>query len=705
MTRKALVLLALLVLAPLPLMTRLCVAQTSYPMLLSVKPACAQVGTSSEHTITAQHSMYGAYQVLVTGNGVTGDIVTPMKKLKPGESPPKLTRLKVKFTVQPEARTGVRDVRLATPNGASTLGQLVIVRDPVVTETGKNNTPEQANSVELPASICGTIERNEDVDMFKFRAKAGEAFTFHVRSMRLQDRIHNLQRHVDPIIALKNSSGSTLAQVDNHFAADPLLHHRFEQDGEYYLEIRDVRYHGNRYWEYGIEVNDEPFITCVHPMGVRRGDTTKLQLVGYQLPQQNVVPLTASEELSPGVHELPLKLPGGGLSNPVAVVVGDKPQTVEADGDNDRPDAAQPVSVPGDISGRISQPSDIDCYAFEAKKGGRFTFEVLARRWNSALDSHLRILDAKTGKQLAVNDDMRANRRTFPDSQIENWMAPADGTYAVEVRDLHLRGGDDFVYCLRVRRALPTFELYLDTDKTQLTPETSGVIFARAVRKNGFQGEIELAVEGLPETVRASCGRILPGKSTDGCIVLTAADDAEMTVDNITVTGIATRELPDGTQQSVQVEAIPQQETYMPGGGRNHWHVDMHTVSIGAPGDIRSVKLSTDHVTLKPGESQRIDVTIERAPGFDKNVTLDVLYRHLRSTFADTLPPGVTIDSRNSKTLLTGKTSRGSITLKAASNAKPVQKQQVTVMANISLNFVMKATYASPPLFITVEKP
>lgn len=143
----------------------------------------------------------------------------------------------------------------------------------------------------------------------------------------------------------------------------------------------------------------------------------------------------------------------------------------------------------------------------------------------------------------------------------------------------------------------------------------------------------------------------------------------------------------------------------MPGGGRNHWHVDLHTVCVGQPCDIRGVTLSTYDVSLKPGESKRIDVTIQRSPGYNKNVTLDLLYRHLSSTFADTLPPGVTIDARNSKTLLTGKVSQGHITLKAAPGAKPVAKQQVSVMANISINFVMKATYSARPLFVTVQKP
>ena len=107
-------------------------------------------------------------------------------------------------------------------------------------------------------------------------------------------------------------------------------------------------------------------------------------------------------------------------------------------------------------------------------------------------------------------------------------------------------------------------------------------------------------------------------------------------------------------------------------------------------------------MTLKPGESQKIDVTIQRAEGFDKNVTLDVIYKHLNSVYGNSLPEGVTLDGNASKTLLTGKESKGHITLKATDKAQPVERQQVPVMANVSINFVMKTTFSSQPLFVTV---
>ena len=90
---------------------------------------------------------------------------------------------------------------------------------------------------------------------------------------------------------------------------------------------------------------------------------------------------------------------------------------------------------------------------------------------------------------------------------------------------------------------------------------------------------------------------------------------------------------------------------------------------------------------------------------FKQNVTLDVAYQHLGSIFGDSLPPGVTVVEKESLTLLTGEVSKGHITLKAAPDAKPVHRQQIAIMAHVSINFVMKFTYCGEPIFVTVVKP
>lgn len=675
-------------------------AQTGYPMIMSLKPVAAQVGQSAEIEFQSRYSMLGASQVLVTGDGVTAEVLHP--EVKPGEKP-NLTAMKARFTVAPGTQPGVRDVRIMTPQGVSTVGQLVLVRDPVVYEQKDNNTAAQAQLLAVPTTACGCIEKNEDIDFFKFQVDAGKELHFHVRCQRLQDRIHDLQNHADPMITIRNSAGSTVAASDNAFFGDPFMAVKFEHAGEYTLEVRDVRYEGNQYWEYSIEISDRPFVTNVYPLGVAPGQETSLTLIGTQLPESRQVKVTLPAETRDGGLWQPAPL-ADGLSNPFPVFVSRLPLAMETDADNNAPAGGQMIAVPSGINGRISTESDVDCYRFEAKKGDAFTFEVQARRHQSSLDPYLRIT-REDGTTLVENDDLRDFKRGSADSRIDNWTAPADGTYVLEIRDMHLRGGDSYVYFIEAIRAEPHFRLYADTDKTLLTPGTNGVFFVRVERKNGFTGEVQLQVEGLPQGVEAICGRILPDSGQDGCVILKAAPDAPQGVTNIRISGTSTwKKTPEAEPLMLAAEAVMYQETYQPGGGRGHWPVETHAVSVGALSDIRSIKLSEYDITLKPGESKTIEVTLERAPGFEANVTLDVLFQHL-GIFCNTLPPGVTFDESKSSKLITGKNVKGHVVLKCDDKAVNTDRQLVPVTGNVSLNFVMKTTFAADPLWISVVKP
>ncbi|MDX1969070.1 MAG: hypothetical protein SFV23_17980, partial [Planctomycetaceae bacterium] len=149
--------------------------------------------------------------------------------------------------------------------------------------------------------------------------------------------------------------------------------------------------------------------------------------------------------------------------------------------------------------------------------------------------------------------------------------------------------------------------------------------------------------------------------------------------------------------------ATPYQEIYFPGGGRGHYLADDHVVCVGAPSDIRKITLSETDLRLKPGESKKVLVQIERAPEAAANISLDMIFQHLNQNFANTLPEGVTIDGGQSKTLLSAGATEGYITLKADKAAPPTEKQLCSLMAHFSLNFVMKATYSSPPVYVSVD--
>jgi hypothetical protein len=475
---------------------------------------------------------------------------------------------------------------------------------------------------------------------------------------------------------------------------------KFDRAGEYFLEIRDVRYHGNKYWEYSVEVTNRPFVANVYPMGIPIGQETSVELVGTSLPENKQCKVTLPADTLSGPVWKQLSL-NDSVTNPVATFATTLPVTQESDADNTTPEGSQQVTFPAGINGRISEDSDVDCFRFTAKKGEKYTFEVRARRYQSSLDPYLRIINLD-GKRISENDDLRDFKRSFADSRIENWTVPADGEYAIEIRDMHLRGGASYVYFIEATKAEPHFRIYADTDKTLLAPGSNGVVYVQVERKNGFTGDVQLHIEGLPAGVEAVCGRILPDKGRDGCIILRAAPDAKQLVSNVRIFGTSSWK-PTDDAEPLELEAVASvyQEMYQPGGGRGHWPADTHTVSIGAPQDVRAVKLSDHDIVLKPGESKKIEVTIERAEGFDKNVSLDMRFFHL-SEFCNTFPPGVKFDESKSSKLITGKNVTGHVVITAAADAAPVDRQLIPVTANVSLNFVMKTTFSADPLWVTV---
>jgi hypothetical protein len=286
------------------------------------------------------------------------------------------------------------------------------------------------------------------------------------------------------------------------------------------------------------------------------------------------------------------------------------------------------------------------------------------------------------------------------DSKIVDWKAPADGEYLLRLRDLHDRGGDNFVYHLTARPAQPDFTLLCDGDKAQMGPGAGTAWYVAVTRTGGFTGAVKLGVRGLPPGVTATCATI-PPTMNQGCILLAAAPDVKLDAANVSVVGSAERLTPEGKTETIERVATALEEVYVPGGGRARIPVNMQTVATTEPSDI-TLQVSDAKVTLKPGESVKIGVKIQRSPGYTKPVTLDVRLQHLGQVFGNPLPPGVTVDEGASKTSLSEKETEGWITLRAAPDAAPVADIPVAVLGAVSINFVVKVSYSAPAVLLSV---
>ena len=665
-------------------------AQTSFPMITHAYPVAVQRGTTAEIAVDGQMNFAGAYMVLVEGTGVTAEATIP-----PPAPSVVIKGVKMKVTVAKDAPLGVREFRIATSLGISSVGQLLIVDDPVVMESPSNNTIALAQSIKLPCVLAGKLEVVEDVDYFKFEAKAGEIVTFEMYCARIQDKIHDLQKHAKPMLTLFDSESRELAANDHFFFADPMLSYQIPKAGTYFLQVRESTFDGDPRWVYAIVATNKPYVSHIFPMAGNPGKTIQVEPIGSAKFVKDQVALSVPHKL--GVQQIQLDLDSM-KTNPATFIVSNLPQYIEQE-PNDDPEKANRITLPVGINGRIGKKRDIDYYLFAAKKGIAIRFELKARRFGTLLNSSLHgILEIMTPKGLVV----ASNDTTHGLEASLVFIPSVDGDYLVRIRDLNSKGAESAVYYLEADFLSPDFTMRCDPDKAMIGPGSSTSWYVHVNRVNGFTGPVQVEVKGLPKTIVAS-PLTIPPTMTQGVIVLTAAPNATLTAANVEIVATAKVKMPDGKEETLLRGAMPNQEIYLPGGGRGRFDVNLQTVAVTAPSDIVKVDVNTTNITLKPGEEVKIEVTVQRRADYDKGVFLDILLQHLGSVFGNPLPPGVAIVPGKSKTLLGG-SSKGYITLKAAANAEPVENVPISVIANVSVNFVVKVHYSSVPILISIKK-
>lgn len=134
--------------------------------------------------------------------------------------------------------------------------------------------------------------------------------------------------------------------------------------------------------------------------------------------------VTCAADVPLGAHDVRVVTPLG-ISNPRAFVVGDKPEVVEREPNNDVPEA-QRVELETTIHGIIGAPADVDYFVFAGKKGQR----TLAHCQTSSVDSRLEValeLYTVAGGRLALT------RRYFENDALLDATLSADGDYYLRV--------------------------------------------------------------------------------------------------------------------------------------------------------------------------------------------------------------------------------------------------------------------------------
>jgi hypothetical protein len=135
-----------------------------------------------------------------------------------------------------------------------------------------------------------------------------------------------------------------------------------------------------------------------------------------------------------------------GVSNPRAFVVGDLPEVMDKEPNNDV-EQAQRISLNVTVNGNVTNQVDVDYYVFSGKAGQRVVVSCLASSIDSRLQPGLELYD-KAGRQVAFN------RKYDGTDALVDYTLPADGDYLIRVFEFtYTRGSPEHFYRLTVSTA------------------------------------------------------------------------------------------------------------------------------------------------------------------------------------------------------------------------------------------------------------
>ena len=212
----------------------------------------------------------------------------------------------------------------------------------------------------------------------------------------------------------------------------------------------------------------------------------------------------------------------------MSYAVDDLPETFETEPNDAIGDTAL-LKLPLIVNGRIAKPGDKDLFRFRGRGGQTIIAEVQARCLNSPLDSLLRITDEK-GRVIAWNDDFVRKEgflhkgigilTHYADSYLSARL-PRSGIFTVHLIDFRGHGGEDFGYRLRLSRPQPDFTLHIIPSSITIRAGTTLPVTVHALRRDGFDGAIDVELRDAPQGFVLRGGRI-PKNQNSVRLTLTA---------------------------------------------------------------------------------------------------------------------------------------------------------------------------------------
>lgn len=349
--------------------------------------------------------------------------------------------------VSDSAVPGVHWIRLYEPNGATVIKPFIVGKLTESLEVEPNDQNSQVQPLSsLPITINGVLEKAGDIDLVAVELKKGQSIFASVVANE------HLKSPVDMCIQVVSDKGVVLDQNHDQLGLDPAIRFQASQDG-----VVSFRLFG---------FPESP-------------DST----IGYAGRNDFVYRLTIADQ----IENIPTPF------DPVDQSAGMKAIAIESSS-RENPVV---IELPCSVTGTLKNPKQQDYLRFHSAKDVSWAIDLHGRSIGSAIDGVV-IVKNTEGKVLLEKDD--SDKVADPRFV---WKSPADADYLIAIKDLYGFFGEDYFYRIDIQSPQPDYELTLNADLVQGEVGKEIEIPVNIQRKNDFNDEIQISVEGLQETVQA----------------------------------------------------------------------------------------------------------------------------------------------------------------------------------------------------------
>ena len=474
-------------------------------------PMGGTVGTQVEIAITGE-SIEGANELLFTHHGLTAT-----RKLD-AKGQPEADKYIV--SIASEVPAGIHEARLMTRLGISSSRVFLVGTLNEVTRLTPNSTLESSMALRVN-SICNAVTTAKSIDHYSFEAQKGHRYVVNCSSRGIDSKL-------EAVLIIADASGRDLL-VERR---GDTLDFTASNDGKHILKIHDLTFKGGPAYFYRLSLQELP--------------------LGAPLPTFESTKNVSSFSWPPnGLAASPLSSES-------------EPNNLHAQ--------AQKISLPCDISGNFYPAADVDTFEFTCDKGDVWWIEVASERLGRPTDPTVLVQKVNAdGPNEQLTDVAEFSDIASPVKLSSNGYAydgppynggsldiigkleiKEEGLHRIQLSDLFggTRNDPRNVYRLVIRKAAPDFALagwglhmeLRNGDRNALSKPlamrggSTVALEVVTVRRDGFEGDIELVMEGLPDGVTAQGLRIPAGK-TRGIMLVTADDQAPKALANVSFYG------------------------------------------------------------------------------------------------------------------------------------------------------------------------